>query len=149
MKVILLERIRNLGQFGDVVQVKPGYARNYLIPKGKATDATPLNLAVFETKRETLEAQAQAQWTAAQSKAEKLQGLMVTIVARASEEGKLYGSVGANDISQAIMEQANISIDKKDIHLANGPIRFVGETQVMVQLHNEIAQSICVVVTTG
>lgn len=146
MKVILLEKIRNLGQLGEMVNVKPGYARNYLIPKSKAATATKENINMFESKRSELEAKAQEQFSEAQAKAERLEGISLTIMARASEEGKLYGSVGTNEIKKAIQEEVNVNIERKDIRLPTGPIHTLGETEVGIQLHSDIVKTIKVVV---
>jgi large subunit ribosomal protein L9 len=102
MEVILLERFGNLGDLGEEVSVKGGYARNYLIPQGKAVRATPENRAQFETRRAELERAANEQLAEAGSRAEKLEGLMVTMVVKAGDEGKLYGSVGTKDIADAV-----------------------------------------------
>jgi len=148
MEVILLEGVRKLGQLGDVIKVKPGYARNYLIPQGKAIYATTANMAVFDAKREDLNAQAKARLSTAQAKACKLDGVAVEIQVRASEEGNLYGSVGPGEICSAIVEKLGIELEKKDVHLPHGPIRALGEVQVMVHLHNDVVQPIHVTITS-
>lgn len=137
MQVILLEKIRNLGNLGEQVKVKPGHGRNYLIPKGKALRATPENIAKFETRRVELEKAEAEQLASAKAKAAKLTDLLVEIKAKASEEGKLFGSVSARDIVEAIHAKGG-EVDKSEIELPNGVIRQTGEYEVFVQLHTEV-----------
>ena len=137
MEVILLEKIRRLGDLGDKVRVKPGYGRNYLIPHGKAVPATAENVAKLETKRAELEkAQAEA-LTVATARAEKLNVLCVTIRRKSGSEGKLYGSVGTTDIAEAAME-AGVPLAKQEVKLPNGPFRVVGEYEVDLYLHADV-----------
>jgi large subunit ribosomal protein L9 len=145
MNVILLEHFANLGELGDEVTVKGGYARNYLIPKGKAVRATAANRAVFEERRAELEQAANEQLSAAQARAEKLKDLSVTFVAMAGEEGKLYGSVGTKDIADLVTAQA-IEINKSEVRLPEGVIRSTGEYEVDLQLHSEVTVSITLTV---
>jgi len=146
MDVILLEKVINLGNLGDQVKVKSGYARNFLLPKGKAVMATKENIAMFEERRAELEAKAAEQLAAAQARAEKLAELAaVNITARAGEEGKLFGSVTAADIADAICA-AGVEVAKSEVKMPEGPIRVTGEFEMMVQLHNDVAQGVNVVI---
>ncbi len=137
MEVILLEKIRNLGDIGSQVKVKPGYARNFLFPQGKATTANPANIAKFETQRVELEAKEQVLLQQAQTRAEKLAQVAVTIAVRASEEGKLFGSVGIREIIAAV-EAVGEEIDKKEVTLPEGPIHELGEYEINLQLHSDV-----------
>lgn len=137
MQVILLEKLRKLGNLGDQVRVKPGYGRNFLIPHGKAVPATPENVAKFEARRQELE-QAQAEaLAAATGRCEKLNGLSVTIAAKTGEEGRLYGSVGTVDIAEAVAK-AGVELSKHEIRLPNGPFRVAGEYEVALNLHADV-----------
>ena len=143
MDVILLERVRNLGNLGDEVSVKNGYGRNFLIPQGKAVRATAANREVFESRRAELEAQAAAQLKAAQDRAAGLAELAVTIAARASDEGKLFGSVGSREIADAVTE-AGQEVSKDEVLLPVGPLRSIGEFTVDLQLHFDVTASVTV-----
>jgi len=143
MDVILLERVRNLGNLGDEVSVKNGYGRNFLIPQGKAVRATAANREVFESRRAELEAQAAAQLKAAQDRAAGLAQLAVTIAARASDEGKLFGSVGSREIADAVTE-AGQEVSKDEVLLPVGPLRSIGEFTVDLQLHSDVTASVTV-----
>jgi len=145
MDVILLDTVENLGGIGDKVKVKPGYARNYLLPQGKATRATPENIAQFEARRAELEAKAEAVIADAQARAEKISGLKLVIRAKAGSEGKLFGSVGTVDIAAAA-EAAGVVIERSELRLADGPLRMVGEHEVEVHLHSEVSVPIAVTV---
>jgi large subunit ribosomal protein L9 len=145
MNVILLERIGNLGDLGDEVAVKPGFARNFLIPQGKAVRATTENRAVFEERRAELERLAGERMTEAQGRAAKLEGMAVTIVVKAGDEGKLYGSVGTQDIAEAVVAKGG-DIEKSEVKLPEGPIRALGEYEVDVQLHSDVTVTIQVAV---
>ena len=137
MQVILLEKVVNLGGLGDVVKVKDGYARNYLLPQGKATRATPEALAEFEKKRATLE-QAQSQTlSAAQEKAGKLEGLMVQITQKAGVDGRLFGSVTNVDIVDALKAQG-FEVERSMIRLPQGPLKTVGDHELTVALHTDV-----------
>ena len=143
MEVILLEKIHKLGELGQQVRVKPGYGRNYLIPKGKAVVATPDNIAQFEARRAELEkAQQDAQGRAA-ARAEGMAELSVTIARRAGSEGKLYGSVGTADIAEAVTA-GGTELEKHEVRLPEGPLRMVGEHKVDIQLHADIVATITV-----
>jgi len=145
MDVILLERIRNLGDLGDMVAVKAGYARNFLIPQKKAVIANEDNKASFEARRAELE-KAQAEIIAlAQVRADKLNGTSVTITAKASDEGKLFGSVGPRDIAEAIAAAGN-EVTKAEVQMPSGPIKDVGSEEVVISLHPEVSVSITVVI---
>ena len=145
MEVILLDKVENLGGIGDKVKVKPGYARNFLIPQGKATRATPENIAEFEARRAELEAKAASVIAEAKARAEKIEGLKLVIKAKAGSEGKLFGSVGTVDIAEAA-EAVGVTIERSELRLAEGPLRMVGEHEVEVHLHSEVAVPITVTI---
>ncbi len=146
MDVILLEKVINLGNLGDQVKVKSGYARNFLLPKGKAVMATKDNVAKFEERRAELEAKVAEQIAEAQARAEKLAALGgVSIAANAGEEGKLFGSVTAADVADAICA-GGVEVAKSEVKLPEGPIRAIGEYDLMVQLHNDVEQTVKVTV---
>ena len=143
MQVILLEKIVNLGGLGDVVKVRAGFARNYLIPHGKAKRATPENVAEFERRRSELE-QAQADALAkAQEKAAKLDGLMVQITQKAGVDGRLFGSVTNFDIAEALKAQGH-DVTKSMVRLPQGPLKQVGDVHVTLDLHADITATITV-----
>lgn len=137
MQVILTEKIRHLGNLGDKVEVKPGFARNYLIPQRKAVSATQANLRAFEERRAELEKKAQTTLNQAQQRAAVINDVLLTIRVMASDEGKLYGSVGTHEIKQALAEKG-IEVDKKEIMLPNGPFYATGEYKVEVYLHSDV-----------
>jgi large subunit ribosomal protein L9 len=137
MEVILLEKIENLGALGDRVKVKPGYGRNYLIPKGKAAPATAENIAEFEARRAELEKQAGEALATAEARREQLADKTITIKAKAGEEGKLFGSIGTADIAEAIAE-AGVEVERHEIRLPTGAYRQVGEYDVEIHLHTDI-----------
>lgn len=141
MNVILLEPVVNLGELGDEVSVKGGYARNFLIPQRKALRATAENRAMFEERRAELERAAQEKLAAAEARAGKLEGMLVTVVVKAGDEGKLYGSVGTHDIADAVTAKG-VEIEKSEVKLPEGVIRALGEYQIDVQLHSEVFQTI-------
>ncbi|SHH08686.1 large subunit ribosomal protein L9 [Hydrocarboniphaga daqingensis] len=145
MNVILLERVKNLGDLGDTVKVTPGYGRNYLLPKGIALPATEGNRKVFETRKAELVKKSQDSLNAAKIRAEKIGGKSVTVKALAAEEGKLYGSVGPAEIVRAA-EAAGIEVHKAELDLVDGPIRSIGSYDVIVRLHGEVETSLTVVV---
>jgi large subunit ribosomal protein L9 len=143
MQIILLEKVVNLGQLGEVVKVKDGFARNYLIPQGKAKRATQASLAEFEKRRAELEkAQADA-LTAAQERAAKLDGLMVQITQKAGVDGKLFGSVTNSDISDALKAQG-FEVPKAAIRMPTGPLKQIGDQQLKVALHTDVVVTITV-----
>ena len=145
MEVILLDKVENLGGVGDKVKVKPGYARNYLLPQGKATRATAENVAEFEARRTELEAKAAAIISDAQARAEKISGLKLVIAAKVGAEGKLFGSIGPVDIAEAA-EAAGVTIERSELRLADGPLRTIGEYEIEVHLHAEVSALITVTV---
>ncbi len=145
MEVILLEKVENLGNLGDRVNVKAGYGRNFLIPGGKATPATEEHIKAFEARRAELEKAAAEQLAAAEARREKLDGLRVTIKAKAGEEGKLFGSVGTTDIAEAVTA-AGIAIERHEVRMPQGAFRQVGEYPVDVHLHTDVNTEITVVV---
>jgi large subunit ribosomal protein L9 len=145
MEVILLEKIEHLGVMGDRVKVKPGYGRNYLIPKGKAAAATAENIATFEARRAELEQAAAESLAAAQARRDQFAGLVIKLSAKAGDEGRLFGSVGTVDIAHAITA-AGITVERSEIRLPNGPLRQVGEHDVMLHLHSDVNVEIKLVV---
>ncbi len=146
MEVILLENISNLGGLGDKVDVKAGFGRNYLIPQGKAVPATEDALAQFETRRAELEAAAAEALSASQTRADAINGLgLITIAANAGEEGKLFGSIGTRDISEAV-SAAGCEVDKSEVRLPEGALREIGEYEVAIQVHGDVSALIAVAV---
>ncbi len=141
MQVILLEKVRNLGVLGETVQVKSGYARNYLIPQKKAVFATEKNIALFEARRAEFETNAKHALELAQKRAEALNEVTLSIEAQASEEGKLYGSVGINDIKEAFVARA-LEVSKREITLPEGPIHAVGQYIVHILLHSDVTAEV-------
>lgn len=137
MEVILLEKIRNLGNLGDKVSVKAGYGRNFLIPQSKAVFATPENIAEFEAHRQELEKKAQKTLSAAEQRAAKFNDITLLIAAQASDEGKLYGSVGVNEIKAALIERS-LEVHKREIVMPEGPLHSVGEYVVEIHLHSDV-----------
>jgi large subunit ribosomal protein L9 len=143
MQVILLQKVDNVGGIGDLVRVKSGYARNYLIPQGKATLATPDNIAKFESRRAELEAKAAAELAAAKARASKLEGLVLKIEMQAGTEGKLFGSVGTVDIAEEIGKRG-IEVERSEIRLPEGPLRVVGDHEIELHLHTDVNVAITV-----
>jgi len=143
MQVILLEKVHNLGNLGDVVKVKDGYARNFLIPHGKAKRATDANLKEFEGRRAELESKAAEQLTAAQERAAKLEGLMVQVTRKAGVDGRLFGSVTNADIAEALAAQG-IAVAKAEIRMPQGPIKQVGDYPLSLYLHTDVLAHITV-----
>lgn len=137
MDVILLEKIDNIGGIGDRVNVKPGYARNFLIPQGKATTATADNIAKFEKIRAELEAKAAAEVNAAKARAAEIEGKEITIDVQAGSEGRLFGSIGTIDIAEAY-SKLGVQVERSEIRLPDGPFRVVGEHQFEVHLHADV-----------
>lgn len=137
MNVILLEKVRNLGALGEKVHVKAGYARNFLIPQNKAVFATEKNIALFEERRADLEKKAAQSFAGAQQRAAVLNDLNVVIEAQASDEGKLYGSVGVSDIVDALTARS-FEITKREISMPDGPLYAVGQYQIEIQLHSDV-----------
>ena len=143
MQVILLEKVVNLGNLGDVVKVKDGYARNFLIPGGHAKRATPANVAEFETRRAELEKEQAERFAAAQARAEKLEGLMVQISQKAGVDGRLFGSVGNADIAEALKAQGH-DVAKSEVRLPEGPFKTIGDYPVVLSLHTDVTANITV-----
>ena len=145
MQIILLEKITNVGNLGDVVKVKNGFARNYLIPQGKAKRATPENLKAIEARRADLEAAANAKLNAAQAMAEKLEGINVRITQKAGVDGRLFGSVTNVDVVEALKAQG-IEIEKAMVRMPEGPLKHVGEFPLTVAPHSDVVAHISVTV---
>jgi large subunit ribosomal protein L9 len=145
MELILLEKVLNLGDLGDKVTVKPGYGRNYLVPAGKAVPATKANMEAFEARRAELEKAAMKKLSTAEERVTALEGLEVTITANASEEGKLYGSIGPREIAIAVSEQGP-ELEKSEVIMGEGPIRYTGEHTVVAHLHADVETEIKVIV---
>ncbi|GMR20609.1 MAG: 50S ribosomal protein L9 [Gammaproteobacteria bacterium] len=141
MEVILLERINNLGNLGDQVKVKNGFARNYLLPAGKATVANEANKAEFEARRAELETAQTDVLSSAQARAEKLVDVTVEIASRASDEGKLFGSIGAREIVQALAA-AGHEVSRSAILLPEGPVKEIGEYEIAIALHPEVPATV-------
>ncbi len=143
MQVILMEKVVNLGELGDVVKVKDGYARNFLIPQGKAKRATEQNLKAFEARRAELE-KAQAEALAkAKSRGEKLEGLTLQITQKAGPDGRLFGSVTNYDIVEALQKQGH-EVERANIRMPQGPLKQVGDYPIQVALHTDVTASITV-----
>ena len=151
MQVILLEKVLNVGDLGEVVKVKPGFARNYLIPHGKAKRATPENLKLLEEKRTELEKIAADKLSAAQEQAAKLEGTEIQITQKAGVDGRLFGSVTNVDIDEALKAKGH-AVEKAMIRMPSGPLKHVGEFPLVVALHTDVSAQITVTVvgdTTG
>ena len=146
MELILLQKVTNLGNLGDKVNVKPGFGRNYLVPQGKAVPATAANLAEFEAKRAEYEAKASDALATAEARKAKLEGAAVTIHANASTEGKLYGSVGPREIAEALSKHYGVDVHKAEVTMGEGPLRHTGEFEVQVHLHADVQTTVKVVV---
>jgi len=145
MEVILLEKVGKMGGLGDQVTVKAGFGRNYLVPHGKAVPATKANLESFGARRAELEKAAAEKLAECQARAEKLNELELSIVAKAGEEGKLFGSIGTRDIADAITE-SGIAVCKSEVRLPEGALRATGEFDIDIQLHSDVTAVIKVVV---
>ena len=143
MQVILMEKVVNLGALGDVVKVKDGYARNFLIPHGKAKRATEANLKEFEGRRAELEKKAADILAAAQERAAKLEGLKIDIARKAGVDGRLFGSVTNADVSEALAAQG-IPVPKAEIRMPAGPIKHIGEYPLVLQLHTDVLANVVV-----
>ena len=143
MNVILLDNVENLGSIGDLVKVKPGYGRNYLLPQGKAALATPENIKEIEARRAELEKAAAEELAAAKKRADSINGLEIVVAANVGSEGKLFGSVGPVDIA-AGFEKIQIEVERAEIRMPEGPIHEVGEYAIGVHLHPEVDAEITV-----
>jgi len=145
MDLILLEKVQNLGDLGDLVKVKAGFGRNYLVPQGKAALANKENLELFEARRTELEAAAKDKLGQATSRQSSLADVVVEVSANASDEGNLYGSIGPREIAAAV-SAAGHEITKSEVIMGEGPLRTVGEFDVVVQLHSDVETTIKVIV---
>ncbi len=143
MQIILMEKVVNLGNLGEIVKVKDGYARNFLIPQGKAKRATEENKRVFEVRRAELEKVQAELFAAAQAKAAKLEGLTVKVSRKAGVDGRLFGSVGNADIAEAIAA-LGLEVEKSTIRLPDGPFKQIGDNAVEVALHHDVVANITV-----
>ena len=137
MDVILLTKVANLGTIGDRVKVKSGYGRNFLLPKGKATLATPENVKKFEARRAELEKAAREQFQDAESRAAAFKDFKLQITAKAGTEGKLFGSIGTADIAEALSKQG-FKVERSEVRMPNGPLRMVGDHSIGLHLHADI-----------
>ncbi len=145
MQIILLEKVVNLGNLGDVVKVKDGYARNFLIPQRMAKRATPAAMAEFETRRAELEKAAAEKLAAAQAVADKMNGTAVSVARKAGMDGRLFGSVGNADIAEAL-KAAGFDVDKAAVRMPEGPLKAIGEFPIDVALHTDVVANITVAV---
>ncbi|HEY0664827.1 MAG TPA: 50S ribosomal protein L9 [Gallionella sp.] len=143
MQIILMEKVINVGKLGDVVKVKNGYARNFLIPQGKAKRATPANMAEFEARRAEIEAADKAKLAEAQARGEKMAGLTVQIVQKAGVDGKLFGSVTNADIVEAITAQG-FEVEKSQVRMPHGHLKQIGDHPVSIALHTDVSVDITV-----
>ena len=141
MNVILLERVNNLGDLGDEVSVKAGFARNFLLPKKKAVQANDANRAVFEERKKELEDAANEKLSAAKERAETLNEYLLTIQVKAGEEDRLFGSVGTQDIVDALVSKG-LEVERSEVRLPDGAIRVLGEYEVDIQLHSDVTATI-------
>ena len=144
MQIILMEKVGNLGNLGDVVKVKDGFARNFLIPQGKAKRATEANLKEFENRRAELEKKANALLTSAQDMGQRLEGTKVEIAQKAGVDGRLFGSVTNADIAEAVTKATNIQVKKAEVRMPAGPLKHIGEFPIVVQLHSDVLANITV-----
>jgi len=143
MQIILLDKVVNLGGLGDVVKVKDGYARNFLIPQGKAKRANAANLAAFEARRVELERIAAEQLAAAEAQGAKLEGQSVSIGRKAGVDGRLFGSVTNADVAEALQAKG-FAVEKSAVRMPEGPLKVVGESQIVVALHHDVTATISV-----
>jgi large subunit ribosomal protein L9 len=145
MQVILLEKVAKLGGLGDTVTVKPGFARNFLLPQGKATAATKANIEHFEARRADLEKAAAEKLTAAEARKTKIEEIELTVAVKAGDEGKLFGSLGNRDIAELATE-AGVELAKAEVRLPNGAVRELGEFEVVIQVHSDVTATIKLIV---
>jgi len=141
MNVILLERVNNLGNLGEEVSVKAGFARNFLLPKKKAVQANDANRAVFEERRKELEDAANEKLSTANERAEALNEYLLTVQVKAGEEDRLFGSVGTQDIADALVSKG-LEVERSEVRLPDGAIRVLGEYEVDIQLHSDVTATI-------
>ena len=144
MQVILMEKVVNLGGLGDVVKVKDGFARNYLIPQGKAKRATEKNLKEFEERRTDLERKANEQLTGAQERGTKLEGVKIDIAQKAGVDGRLFGSVTNADIAEGLTKATGVAVKKAEVRMPHGAIKHIGEFPIVVQLHSDVLANVVV-----
>jgi len=144
MQVILMEKVVNLGGLGDVVKVKDGYARNFLIPQGKAKRASEKNLKEFEGRRAELEKKANEQLTGAQERAAKLEGVKLEVAQKAGVDGRLFGSVTNADIAEGLTKSTGVTVKKAEIRMPTGPLKHIGEFPIVVALHSDVLANIVV-----
>ncbi len=147
MKIILQENVANVGKVGDQVNVKAGFARNFLLPQEKAVLATPANLADFETRRADFEKAAEENLAQAKQRAEAMAKLSVHIEALSSDEGKLFGSIGPREVADALLAAGCEAVEKREVVMADGPIRHVGEHAVLLSLHSEVSFELSITVS--
>lgn len=145
MEVILLEKVGKMGVLGDTVNVKSGYARNYLVPQGKAVPATKDNVKFFEQRRAELEKAEAEKLVAAKDRAEKLAEIELTVAANAGEEGKLFGSIGPRDVADLITA-AGVEVSKSEVKMPEGPIRATGEYNIAIQVHPDVDAEVHIIV---
>jgi large subunit ribosomal protein L9 len=145
MEIILLQKVANLGLIGDRVKVKSGYARNFLVPTGRATLATAANIAKFEAQRAVLESRAAEDQTQAQKRAQSFENFKLELKAKAGTEGKLFGSIGTADIAEAAVK-AGQPIARSEVRMPTGPIRTLGEHQVQLHLHTDVNVTLLVTI---
>jgi large subunit ribosomal protein L9 len=137
MQLILLQKVQNLGDLGEIVNVKPGFARNYLIPQGKGSMATEANIKMFEERKAELIAKEKDSLSAANARAESIEGLEITLTSNASPEGKLYGSIGPREIAEKLT-QNGFPVDKSEVVMSDGPIREAGDFEVNLSFHADV-----------
>ena len=145
MQIILMEKVVNLGGLGDLVKVKDGYARNFLIPQGKAKRATPVALKEFEAKRAELEKAAAEKFDAAKALAEKFEGVVVTIARKAGVDGRLFGSVTNHDVAEGLAK-LGFALEKSAVRMPTGPLKMIGESTLEVSLHTDVVANVKVVI---
>ena len=145
MQIILMEKVVNLGNLGDLVKVKDGYARNFLIPQGKAKRATPATMKEFEAKRAELEKAAAEKFDAAKALAEKFEGVVVTIARKAGVDGRLFGSVTNHDVAEGLAK-LGFALEKSAVRMPTGPLKMIGESTLEVSLHTDVVANVKVVI---
>jgi large subunit ribosomal protein L9 len=146
MQIILMEKVVNLGNLGDVVKVKDGFARNFLIPEGKAKRATAANLKEFEGRRADLEKKANETLVSSQERAAKLEGVKVDIAQKAGPDGRLFGSVTNSDIAEALTKATGIELKKADVRMPQGSLKHIGEFPLVIAMHSDVLANVVVVV---
>jgi large subunit ribosomal protein L9 len=144
MQIILMEKVANLGNLGDVVKVKDGFARNFLIPHGKAKRATEANLKEFEGRRAELEKKANEHLTDAQERSAKLEGVKIEIAQKAGPDGRLFGSVTNTDIAESLTKTTGVAVKKAEVRMPQGPLKHIGEFPIVVALHHDVLANITV-----